>query len=88
MGAPLDPSDVQDLIEAWEREAHPYLEEERNRYRKLAEDALNVRPTPTYFVCQKCGFHGPITEQAILKHRGELKCDGATTGVAEVPDER
>lgn len=44
MGVSVDPGDVQDLIEAWEREAHPYLEEERDRYRKLAEDALNCAP--------------------------------------------
>ena len=84
MGVAVDPGEVQDLIEAWEREVHPYLEQERDRYKKLAEDAINVLPNPprfTRFKCLKCGVEGPITPQECEKHRVENKCDGTTEGI-------
>lgn len=86
IGVPIDPGDVQDLIEAWEREAHPYLEEERDRYRKLAEDAINVLPNPprfTRFKCLKCGTEGPITPEAFEHHRVEKRCDGTTEPISD-----
>jgi hypothetical protein len=50
MGVPVDPADVQDMIEEFCDVYVRELEQRMEAYKKLTEDALAFRPAPVIFM--------------------------------------